>query len=62
MLAAIEAAMDDNPGVLSVTVDGTTVRYESSEAMARAHALWQGKVNRERGTRPPLARMKVGFN
>jgi len=59
MLAAIKAAQDDNPGVLSITTDGVTVRYESAEAMDNARRRFQAEVNRERGHRPSIAQIRL---
>jgi len=59
MLAAIQAAQAENPGVLSITTDGVTVRYESTKAMNEARRGLVAEVNRERGRRPAIAQIRL---
>lgn len=51
-LAAIESAIAEHPaGVVTVVVDGTSVRFDRKQLLAERD-YWQRRVNQASGKRP----------
>lgn len=50
MIDAIECALATNAGVVSVTVDGQTIRYDRRQAIEELK-YWESKNNIEKKTR-----------
>lgn len=60
MVAAIESALEDSPGVLEVEIDGQTTTFESIETMKRVRDEYKREVQRENGTRSTSAQIDLG--
>lgn len=60
MVAALEAAMLANPMTLSASVDGQTVSFADLDKRDNTYEYWKGKLARENGTRPRVARINLG--
>jgi len=58
MVAALEAALANNAGVVSVQVDGTATRFDRFQAISELN-YWKRRVGAESGTRPLKARIKL---
>lgn len=64
MVALLKNALAANPvGVVSISVDGQTVQYSRSQALAEL-AFWEKRLARSNGRRPRAARidLSTGFN
>jgi hypothetical protein len=55
-LAAIEAALRENPAARSVTVGGVAVQYED---LVKRRDYWLKKISEERGQRPVLLKVRL---
>ena len=51
MIDALESALSENAGVVSVNVDGTSVRYDRQQAL-RELDYWKREQSRAQGRRP----------
>ena len=58
-LAIINAAMADNAGVGSVTVDGTTVSYSSPSELMKLRDYWSRRVAQEKGAKPRVSTLRL---
>ena len=55
IVTALEGAMDDNPGVGSVSVDGTTVTYQNPTEAIRLLEYWRNRLARSNGSKPLIS-------
>lgn len=60
MITAIETALASNAGVVSITVDGESVRYDRMQALKELE-YWKKEASKESGTRPTFAGIKLNF-
>jgi hypothetical protein len=60
IVAALEAAILQNPLTLSATADGQTITFASLADRDRTHAYWKNRAAVEAGTRPRMFRMGLG--
>lgn len=60
MVAALEGALEENPGVLEIDVDGQSMKFESMVQMKRLRDSYQKEVEREKGNRPKSAQIDLG--
>lgn len=64
MVALLRTALQTAPaGVISISVDGQTVQYSRSQAVAELE-FWEKRLARSNGRRPRAARidLSTGFN
>ena len=59
MVDQLEAGLATNAGVVQVTIDGTTVRWDRSQAL-RELDHWRRRLARERGRRPTVGQINLG--
>ena len=58
MVETLETALQNNAGVVSVTVDGTTVRYDRAQAMKELD-YWRRRAARQQGRRPRVSSISL---
>lgn len=59
MVDKLESALAENVGVVSVSVDGTSVRYDRAQAMEELK-FWRRRLARESGRRPIVGQINLG--
>lgn len=58
MVKQIETALSTGAGVVSVTVDGQTVRWDRNKALKELD-YWRRQASRSGGKRPRVATMRL---
>jgi hypothetical protein len=58
MIEALESALSENAGVVSVNVDGTSVRYDRQQAL-RELDYWQRQKAQQAGKRPRVSSVNL---
>ncbi len=59
MVTLLEAALAKGAGVVQITVDGRTVRYDRAQAIKELE-FWQRQAAKAAGTRPISVRANLG--
>ena len=59
MIEALETALATNAGVVSVSVDGTTVQYDRATAMEELR-YWKREDAKATGRKPKLSSINLG--
>jgi hypothetical protein len=58
MINALQSALSENAGVVSVNVDGTSVRYDRKQAL-RELDYWQRQKAQSAGKRPRVSSVNL---
>lgn len=59
MITILETALANNAGVVSVSIDGTTVQYDRAQALEELQ-YWERRAGKAAGRRPKVSSINLG--